>query len=449
MVNIFNKKTKRRRYSYSVPAWKKDAGLVFSAGTAAPINVFKPESIVSRAKKNSNLLNRIKYKPIGGRRRRRNFPPVKNTKQKTLNFAFTMPLLPVMCFLVLATIFVIDNRDAISAMVSRDAIPALPADEGGLTEMASFAGAASGGTAGVSANTGIAAGTDTALSAAAAAGEAPGTVSSPGNTVITVGAVISEPIKDQPVPLKMTEYFAWESYTVKKGDSVSSIAAAHGLSMDAVIASNNLTNAHLLKIGQVLRLPNMNGIPYVVKKGDNLSKISRAYNIPLEVLVDVNNIQKDLIIPGQNIFLPGAKMPATDFSRALGTLFVSPLSGTKPALSSGFGWREDPFGAGQKLHEAIDMAIASGTPVKAASAGKVSMVGVSAVYGNYIIINHSDNMQTLYAHLSVISIKMGDNVNQGTKIGEVGSTGMSTGPHLHFAVYKNGHAVNPLDYITM
>jgi murein DD-endopeptidase MepM/ murein hydrolase activator NlpD len=88
-----------------------------------------------------------------------------------------------------------------------------------------------------------------------------------------------------------------------------------------------------------------------------------------------------------------------------------------------------------------------GTVVKAAMDGRVSTVGINSTYGNFIILSHGNGYQTLYAHLNTVSVKKDDRVNQGVKIGEVGNTGYSTGPHLHFAVYKNGRAVNPLEYL--
>jgi murein DD-endopeptidase MepM/ murein hydrolase activator NlpD len=93
------------------------------------------------------------------------------------------------------------------------------------------------------------------------------------------------------------------------------------------------------------------------------------------------------------------------------------------------------------------MAAALGTPVKAVMDGTIATVGINSVYGKYIIISHGNGFQTMYAHLNLVSVSQGARVNQGAKIGEVGSTGYSTGPHLHFAVYKNGRAVNPLDFL--
>jgi murein DD-endopeptidase MepM/ murein hydrolase activator NlpD len=79
--------------------------------------------------------------------------------------------------------------------------------------------------------------------------------------------------------------------------------------------------------------------------------------------------------------------------------------------------------------------------------GRVSSVGVNSTYGKYVILSHAGGYQTLYAHMNSISVNQGGYVYQNTKIGEVGSTGYSTGPHLHFAVYKNGRAVNPLEFL--
>jgi murein DD-endopeptidase MepM/ murein hydrolase activator NlpD len=345
-----------------------------------------------------------------------------------------MPLLPAMLLLIIGTVLLLYNRTNISSLMQRNVVSLAPLEDSGAANMASVMNIP-----GVS-ETGIAAVPDPTTHIAIPEAVVP-------HINITEGTVAEEAQDD--IPLKMVDYFSWIDHTVKSGESVSRIADSYGLSMETVIASNNLTNAHLLRPGQILKIPNMNGIPYVIKSGDNLSKISKAWSIPLSVIVDANNLQSDFIMPGQTIFLPGARMPANDLRMALGTLFVSPLKGSGSRLSSAFGWREDPFDGGQRLHEAIDMAAPTGTPVKAASSGRVSMVGNSPTYGKYIIISHSGGFQTLYAHLSVIVVQQGAQVDQGTKIGEVGSTGRSTGPHLHFALYKDDKAVNPLDYLSM
>jgi murein DD-endopeptidase MepM/ murein hydrolase activator NlpD len=252
-------------------------------------------------------------------------------------------------------------------------------------------------------------------------------------------------LQSEDIPLDMTETFSWRSYTVKQGDSVSKIAAAYGISMDAIIASNGITNARRLSQGQIIRIPNMDGIPYTVKKGDSFLKISSAMKVPLAAILDANDIQSENISPGAVLFIPGAKMRTEDLKRALGEFFIYPIRGP---MTSPYGWRNDPISGVRRFHGAIDMAAVIGTPVKAAIDGRVSTVGYNATYGRFIILSHSDGLQTMYAHLSAASVKEGAAVKQGVKIGEVGNTGYSTGPHLHFAVYKNGRAVDPRELLT-
>jgi murein DD-endopeptidase MepM/ murein hydrolase activator NlpD len=248
------------------------------------------------------------------------------------------------------------------------------------------------------------------------------------------------------IPLDMTETFAWQSYKVKRGDSVSKIAAAFSVSMDAIIASNGISNARSLREGETLRIPNMDGIPYTVKSGDSLSKISKSMGVPLEAILDANDLQSDNINAGMTLFIPGARMNKDDLALALGELFIYPLKGAR--LSSSFGWRNDPISGERRHHAAIDLSAPQGTVVWAAMDGKVSATGYNATYGNYIILSHAGGYQTMYAHLYSFSVKKGDTVTQGKQIGTVGNTGYSTGPHLHFAVYKNSVAVNPLDYLS-
>jgi len=248
------------------------------------------------------------------------------------------------------------------------------------------------------------------------------------------------------IPLDMTETFAWQDYKVKKGDSVSKIAAAFSVSMDAIISSNGITNARSLREGETLRIPNMDGISYVVKSGDSLTRISQSMGVPLEAILDANDIQSDVINTGMTLFIPGARMNKDDLALALGELFIYPLKGSR--LSSPFGWRNDPFTGERRHHAAIDLSAPQGTVVWAAMDGKVSALGYDRTYGNYIILSHAGGYQTMYAHLFSTSVKKGDTVSKGKQIGTVGNTGYSTGPHLHFAVFKNSRAVNPLDYLT-
>jgi murein DD-endopeptidase MepM/ murein hydrolase activator NlpD len=253
------------------------------------------------------------------------------------------------------------------------------------------------------------------------------------------------PAADEFIPLDIIETFAWKSYTVKRGDSVSRIAANFAISMDAIIASNGIANARRLSEGQIIRIPNMDGIPYTVKPGDSLAKIAEESRVPLSALLDANDIRSDTIAPGTVLFLPGAKMPREDLRLALGDLFIYPVRGR---LTSTFGWRNDPITGVRRYHAAIDLAAPLGTPIKAALDGRVATVGTNSVYGKYIILSHTGAYRTMYAHLNRISVSQGAYVTQGSKLGEVGSTGYSTGPHLHFAVYKNGQAVDPRNLLS-
>ncbi|GHU61940.1 hypothetical protein FACS189445_4460 [Spirochaetia bacterium] len=262
---------------------------------------------------------------------------------------------------------------------------------------------------------------------------------------IPAAAVPEEEIPETgSIPLDLMETFQWESYRVKQGDSVSKIAVNHSISMDAIIASNGISNARRLREGEVLRIPNMDGIPYTVRQSDTLAKISAAKGVPLEAILDANDLESDTLSAGQSLFIPGARMPKEELKLALGELFIYPIRGR---LTSPYGWRNDPISGARRYHAALDLAAPTGTTIKAAMDGRVVTVGYNLIYGNYIIISHGRGFQTLYGHLSATSVKQGAYVYQGGKIGAVGSTGYSTGPHLHFAVYKNNKAVNPLEYL--
>lgn len=113
-------------------------------------------------------------------------------------------------------------------------------------------------------------------------------------------------------------------------------------------------------------------------------------------------------------------------------------------LTSKFGYRKNPFGGGSKFHKGIDIANSYGTDIIAAGSGVVTFCGNQSGYGKVVIIKHNSEYKTLYAHNSKILVSVGDSVKKGQAIGKMGSTGRSTGCHLHFEVHKNGQAINPL-----
>jgi len=240
--------------------------------------------------------------------------------------------------------------------------------------------------------------------------------------------------------------FQWHQYKVKKGDSVSTIAKKYDVSIGAIIASNNITNARKLQEGAVLKIPNIDGIPYQIQKGDNLLKISASFKVPLEVILDVNDIKNDNIKAGDTLFIPGARMNDIDLRLSLGETFMCPLN--KKFITSSFGMRKDPISGALSFHSGIDFRANTGTPVMASLDGVVSFTGENWLYGKHVIISHSNGYKTMYGHLNAFSVKQGDRVTRGRKIGESGNTGYSTGPHLHFGIYdKNNKLVNPLELL--
>jgi murein DD-endopeptidase MepM/ murein hydrolase activator NlpD len=106
-----------------------------------------------------------------------------------------------------------------------------------------------------------------------------------------------------------------------------------------------------------------------------------------------------------------------------------------------------PIDHEEKRHEGIDFAGSTGDPVKCTANGRVIFAGVQRGYGNIIIVQHSETLSSAYGHLSAIDVEVGEAVAQGQKIGKVGSTGNSTGPHLHFEIRENGEQVNPTKYL--
>ena len=117
--------------------------------------------------------------------------------------------------------------------------------------------------------------------------------------------------------------------------------------------------------------------------------------------------------------------------------------------SSSFGWRLDPFNGNKAFHEGLDFTASSGTPIYAAAEGIVSVAEQTSDYGKIVKIDHGSGLETRYAHASMLVVKVGQRVEKGQKIAEVGSTGRSTGPHLHYEIRLNGNSLDPRKYLTV
>ena len=116
-------------------------------------------------------------------------------------------------------------------------------------------------------------------------------------------------------------------------------------------------------------------------------------------------------------------------------------------LTSAYGWRVHPITGKNSFHNGVDLANVTGTSIYATKGGTVTAAGYNGVYGYYVTINHGDGFSSLYGHLTNYIVSVGQSVSGGQTIGYMGSTGWSTGPHLHFTIYYNGNTVNPMDYI--
>ena len=235
----------------------------------------------------------------------------------------------------------------------------------------------------------------------------------------------------------------FQTYKVQSGDTISTIARRFGLTnISTLIAVNNIDNVRTLWVGQKLRVPSVDGLIHTVSAGETLNGISLKYRVSVEELLDANDLDDGALHQGQELFIPGARMDAGALKKAMGELFAYPIKASW-RLTSRFGRRADPFTGVTSSHTGIDMACPTGTPIYASMSGKVVVAGWNNIFGNYVIINHENGYQTLYGHMSKILTTSGQRVNQGSRIGLVGSTGYSTGPHLHFTVYKNGKLVDP------
>ncbi len=218
-----------------------------------------------------------------------------------------------------------------------------------------------------------------------------------------------------------------------KGKGLSMLAAALLFGLAACVTSTTTT-----------------GVYHTVKKGQTLWRIAKTYGVDMQTIAEYNDVyDKNLIYAGQDLFIPGAeKQLDVEIYKGGGEnqgnivvnkgMLIWPTDGVVYSL---FGVR---WGV---MHSGLDIAGKSGTPVLAARDGTVEFAGRRGGYGNLVMLRHDDDYVTYYGHLSVISVKKGDLVKKGDKIGLMGSTGKSTGPHLHFEVRRDDKVRNPLFFL--
>jgi len=243
-------------------------------------------------------------------------------------------------------------------------------------------------------------------------------------------------------------------YSVQSGDTVSTIAEKFGVSVDTIRWENDLKSVKDIKPGQILRILPVTGVRHKVKPGDTIYSIAKKYQVDPQAIVDwpYNSFANDetfALAVGQDLIIPDGVKPQeaptaprpTYYAQVPGAgtgtgQFAWPTSGH---ISQGYSW----------YHKAVDIANKDAPDILAADGGTVILAGwvPPMAYGNHVIIDHGNGFVTLYAHMSQIYVSVGQKVARGQAIGKMGSTGRSTGTHLHFEIRQNGVAQNPLNYL--
>jgi len=238
-------------------------------------------------------------------------------------------------------------------------------------------------------------------------------------------------------------------YNVEEGDTVNSIAVKFGLDADSVIASNDIDDPNALGIGEELLVPPVSGLLHRVASGDVLNELALIYGVTPQVVVEYNGItDADTLRIDDLLVIPGGKV---QMARANSTGRGGRSAPAPTQASGSFRWPASGVITqyfGEAGHSGLDVAAGMGSPIYAADAGVVIAAHkLSYGYGWYLMVDHENGYRSLYAHLSAFYVDHGERVSKGETIGAMGSTGLSTGPHIHFELYRSGALVNPLNYL--
>ena len=233
-------------------------------------------------------------------------------------------------------------------------------------------------------------------------------------------------------------------YVPDESDSIFSLAARCSIPYSALASLNRLTSSTMVEAGRPLLLPSAPGIFVPQEPGSDLERLMASSRMSQ---ADVDFAELTIEIEGGIVFyyFPGSDFNATERAFFLNPGFRFPLRTFR--LTSSFGMRPSPFTGNMHFHEGIDLAAPVGTEVYAAGNGTVTDLGYDRILGNYVVIGHADNWASVYGHLQRIGTSLQSTVRSGTLIGWVGSTGLSTGPHLHFELRQHGRARDPDKYL--
>ncbi|MBS3811786.1 MAG: peptidoglycan DD-metalloendopeptidase family protein [Halanaerobiales bacterium] len=243
-------------------------------------------------------------------------------------------------------------------------------------------------------------------------------------------------------------------YTVKDGDTLYDIANKFDTTIESIKNNNNQKN-NLIHPGDTLYIPKTGrgggdedriyaNIIHEVQRGDALYSLSKKYGVDIQLIKEANNFNTNDIYVGQNIVIPFTNRNNNGKFTLREGVFIWPLQGR---ISSYFGWRSDPITGSNEFHQGLDIAVPVGKQIRAAYSGTVVKSGWMSGFGKTIVIDHGDSVETIYAHNSKNYVVVGEEVNAGQIIGTAGSTGKSTGSHLHFGVLVDDKPVDPMQYL--
>lgn len=240
---------------------------------------------------------------------------------------------------------------------------------------------------------------------------------------------VSEPTLPERQPLRI--------HQVVKGDTISGIARQYTLDEESLYGANPTLTPQIYPGDRIVILPGK-GVLHKVAEGECLWQVANLYGVPVEEILKANSKREDLVKDGEELFVPGAARTLgreqPPVSRQGRQRFIWPTQGV---ISSEFGYR---WG---RLHAGVDIANDEGTEVRAALKGRISYADWCSGYGLTVVVEHESGYHTLYGHLMKILVDSGQYVRAGQRIGYMGNTGNSTGPHLHFEICQGGVPLNP------